>query len=73
MVVMRNGMPIAVLMAVHDEDELDRLVFASSDRLQEILAEGHKEINDGRGIPDEEFTVTRQREAMAASGDGGRD
>jgi len=54
-VVMRNGKPIAVLMAVHDEDELDRLVFASSPRLQGILEEGRKEIRDGRGIPNAEF------------------
>ena len=54
-VVMRNGKPVAVLMAVHDEDELDRLVFASSPRLQEILKGGRKEIRAGRGIPNEEF------------------
>ena len=65
-VVMRNGKPVAVLMAVHDEDELDRLVFASSPRLQEILEEGRKEIRDGRGIPNEEFW--KQVEAEPARG-----
>ena len=54
-VVMRNGKPIAVLMGVHDEDELERLVFASSRRLQDILARGRQEIREGRGIPNEEF------------------
>src|SRR5438876_307791 len=53
--VMDNGKPIAVLLAVHDQDELDRLIFASSHRLQEILAAGRKEIHEGRGIPRDEF------------------
>jgi prevent-host-death family protein len=54
-VVMSNRKPIAVLVRVHDEDELERLVFASSRRLQEILAAGRQEIREGRGIPNEEF------------------
>src|SRR5271156_3868441 len=54
-VVMGNGKPIAVLMGVHDQDELERLVFASSRRLQDILAAGRQEIREGRGIPNEDF------------------
>jgi prevent-host-death family protein len=54
-VVMSNGKPIAVLLGVQDEDEFDRLVFASSRRLQDILAAGRREIREGRGIPNEEF------------------
>src|SRR5712692_12068748 len=54
-VVMGNGKPIAVLLGVHDEDELERLIFASSRRLQDILAAGRKEIRQGRGIPNDEF------------------
>jgi PHD/YefM family antitoxin component YafN of YafNO toxin-antitoxin module len=54
-VVMRDDKPVAVLMGVHDEDELERLVFAASHRLQEILEAGRKEIREGRGIPSEEF------------------
>ena len=54
-VVTRDGNPVAVLMGVHDEDELDRLIFASSRRLHEILEAGRKELREGRGIPNEEF------------------
>ena len=54
-VVLRNGKPVAVLMGVHDEHELERLVFESSRRLQDILEAGRKEIREGRGIPNEEF------------------
>jgi prevent-host-death family protein len=54
-IVTRDGNPIAVLMGVHDEDELDRLIFASSRRLHEILEAGRQEVREGRGIPSEEF------------------
>jgi prevent-host-death family protein len=54
-VVMDDGKPVAVLMGIQDEEELQRLVFASSRRLQEILEAGRKEIREGRGIPNEEF------------------
>jgi prevent-host-death family protein len=54
-VITRDGNPIAVLMGVHDEDELDRLIFASSRQLHEILEAGRKEVREGRGIPKEEF------------------
>ena len=54
-VITRDGKPIAVHMGVHDEDELDRQIFASSRRLHEILEAGRKEVREGRGIPNEEF------------------
>jgi prevent-host-death family protein len=61
-VVMGNGKPIAVLMGVHDEGELERLVFASSRRLQDNLAAGRQEIREGRGIPNEEFWMQVEAE-----------
>jgi hypothetical protein len=42
-------------VGVHDDDEVDRLIFASSRRLREILEAGRKEVREGRGIPNEEF------------------
>jgi prevent-host-death family protein len=54
-IITQDGKPIAVLMGVHDENELDRLIFASSRRLHEILEAGRKEVREGRGIPNEEF------------------
>jgi prevent-host-death family protein len=50
-IITRDGKPIAVLMGVHDEDELDRLIFASSRRLHQILEAGRTEVREGRGIP----------------------
>ena len=35
--VMRNGKPVAILIGVHDEQEAERLVFASSRRFRKFL------------------------------------
>jgi prevent-host-death family protein len=71
-VVMRNGKPIAVLMGVHDEEELQRLLFASSRRLQAILAAGRKEIREGRGILNEEFWKQVEAEQPRANKNTGK-
>jgi prevent-host-death family protein len=54
-VVTRNGKPAAVLLAVSDEDELERLLMAHSPRLQAILAAARRRIEAGAGIRDDEF------------------
>jgi prevent-host-death family protein len=54
-VVTRNGKPVAVLLAVSDEDELERLMMAHSPRLQAILGAARQRIRAGAGIPEEEF------------------
>lgn len=54
-VVTRNGKPVAVLVGIEDNDEIERLLMASSPRLQAILAQSRKSIREGRGIPRDEF------------------
>src|ERR1700726_3722732 len=54
-VVTRNGKPVAVLLAVTDEDELERLLMAHSPKLQAILDAARQRIQAGQGIPEEEF------------------
>jgi prevent-host-death family protein len=54
-VVTRNGKPVAVLLAVTDEDDLERLIMAHSPRLQAILANARKRIVAGQGISGEQF------------------
>jgi PHD/YefM family antitoxin component YafN of YafNO toxin-antitoxin module len=54
-VVTKNGKPIAVLLAMQDEDEIERLLMAYSPKLQRILRAAEKQIRDGQGIPHEEF------------------
>ena len=54
-VVTRNGKPAALLIAVSDEEQLERLMMAHSPRLQAILKAARKRIQDGAGIPEDEF------------------
>jgi prevent-host-death family protein len=54
-VVTRNGKPVAVLLGVTDEDELERLVLAYSPRLRGILEAARERIRRGAGIRHEEF------------------
>ncbi len=54
-VVTRNGKPVAVVLAVTDDEELERLLMAHSPRLQTILEAARERIRAGAGIPNEEF------------------
>jgi prevent-host-death family protein len=54
-VVTRNGRPVAVLVAVNDEEALKRLMMAHSPRIQAILEAARQRIQAGAGIPHEEF------------------
>jgi len=54
-VVTRNGKPVGVLLAVDDEEELERLVLAYSPRLRGILDAARQRIRAGAGIPHEEL------------------
>jgi PHD/YefM family antitoxin component YafN of YafNO toxin-antitoxin module len=62
-VVTKNGKPVAVLLSVVDEDELERLILAHSPKFQTILNKGRAQIRAGEGIEHEEFW--RQVEAEA--------
>ena len=54
-VVTRNGKPVAVLLGIEDEDELERLVLAYSKRFRSVLEAARQQIRDGKGIPHEQF------------------
>jgi prevent-host-death family protein len=54
-IVTRNGKPVAVLLAVTDEDELERLLMAHSPRLQALLEAARQRIRAGAGLRSEEF------------------
>lgn len=51
----RNGKAVAVLLAVTDDDELERLVLAHSPKFQAILNQSRRQIDKSGGIPHEEF------------------
>jgi prevent-host-death family protein len=54
-VVTRNGKPVAVIIGVQDEDEIERLLMAYSPRLQAILEASRKQIREGDVLSHEEF------------------
>src|SRR5438132_7778199 len=54
-IVTRNGKPVAVLLAVTDEDELERLVLAHSPKFQAILEKSRRQIDATGGIPHDVF------------------
>lgn len=71
-VVTRNGRPVAALVAVHDDDELERLVLAHSPRLQAILASSRRQICQGEGIRHEDFWREVEDEQPAEGRGGSR-
>ena len=54
-IVTRNGKPVAVLLAVTDEDELERLVLAHSPKFQAILEKSRRQIETRGGIRHKDF------------------
>jgi prevent-host-death family protein len=54
-IVTRNGKPVAVLLAVTDGDELERLVLAHSPKFQAILGKSRRRIEGSGGIPHDVF------------------
>jgi prevent-host-death family protein len=49
-VVTRNGKAVAVILAVKDDDELERLVLAHSKKFQSILETSRKQIRAGKSM-----------------------
>lgn len=54
-IVTRNGKPVAVLVAVTDEDDLERLVLAHSPKFQAILEASRREIDATGGTAHDAF------------------
>ena len=54
-VVTRHGKPVAVLLSIEDEDELERLVLAYTPKFQGILEAAREQIRETGGITHGEF------------------
>jgi prevent-host-death family protein len=54
-VVTRNGRPVAVIVGVHDKDEIEHLLMAYSPRLRAILEASRKQIREGDVLGHDEF------------------
>ena len=51
----RDGKPVAVLLGVESEDDVERLLMSCSPRLREILDSSREQIASGKGVGHEEF------------------
>ena len=54
-IVTKNGKPIAVLLGMTDEDEIERLILAYSPKFQTMLDAAEARIRASGGVPHDEF------------------
>ena len=86
-VVTRNGRPVAVIVGVQDEDEIERLLMAYSPHLRAILDRSRQQFREEKWLSEEEFwsqfehapppkrsakPKKKRTEPKAAPGRGGR-
>ena len=61
-VVTRNGKPVAVLISMEDEEELERIILAYSPKFQSLLEKSRKQIQEKGGIPHQDFWKEVERQ-----------
>jgi prevent-host-death family protein len=54
-VVTRNGRPVAVIVGVQDEEEIERLLMEYSPHLRAILERSRQQFREGQWLGEEEF------------------
>lgn len=54
-VITKNGRAVAVLLAIRDDDDLERLVLAHTPRFRELVDAAERRIAEGKGIRHDEF------------------
>jgi prevent-host-death family protein len=54
-VVTRNGRPVAAIIAVQDEDEIERLLMEYSPHLRAILDRSRQQFREGEWLSEEDF------------------
>ncbi len=54
-IVTRNGKAVAVLLAMTDDDELERLLLAHSPKFRALLDQSRRQIEETGGIPHDQF------------------
>ena len=71
-VVTRNGKAVAVLLAITDDDELERLLLAHSPKFQALLDKSRRQIQATGGIPHEQFWREVKAETRKPADKNGR-
>lgn len=54
-IVTKNGKPVAALVAVADDDELERLMLANSPKFRAVMEKSRRQIEETGGIPHDRF------------------
>jgi prevent-host-death family protein len=54
-VVTKNGKPVAMLLSVTDEDEIERMILAYSPKFQGMLQVAEQQIREGKGQKHDDF------------------
>lgn len=54
-IVTKNGKPVAVLLAISDEDEIERLLLGYSKKFRALLEAAEQRIQETGGIRHEDF------------------
>ena len=67
-VVTKNGKPVALLLSVTDEAEIERLILAYSPKFQGILRIAEQQISEGKGIYHDDFWREVEAEKGAETG-----
>src|SRR5205823_8515690 len=73
-IITRNGKAAAVLLAVTNEEELERLVLAHSPKFQALLDKSRRQIEETGGIPHDIFwrELEAERREEASKGKQGK-
>ena len=66
-IVTRNGKPVAVILSITDEDEIERLALAYSPKFQGILELAEAQIREGKAIAHRDFWREVDSEKPGAS------
>jgi prevent-host-death family protein len=66
-VVTRNGRPVAMLIAIEDEDDLDSLLLVHNTRFLQLLEEARQRVRVSGGVP---LAELRQRVEAAEGPEG---
>jgi len=54
-VVTKNGKPVALLLSVKDEEEIERLLLAYSPKFKNIMHVAERQIRERKGIKHDDF------------------
>lgn len=65
-IVTKNGRPVAVMMGISDQDDLERLMLAISPKFQALLDKAEERIQETGGIGHDEVWAQIEAEAKSS-------